>query len=54
MSSLLQWLLGIRRSSGEVALGGSTQLELTSLPAGGAALLLVVATVALAYMRGGI
>ena len=50
MSSLLQWLLGIRRSSGEVALGGSTQLELTSLPAGGAALLLVVATVALAYM----
>jgi hypothetical protein len=50
MSSLLQWLLGIRRSSGEVALGGSTQLELTSLPAGGAALFFVVATVALAYM----
>jgi hypothetical protein len=50
MSSLLQWLLGIRRSSGEVALGGSTQLELTSLPAGGAALFFVVATAALAYM----
>ena len=50
MSSFWQWLLGIRRSSGEVALGGSTQLEFTSLPSGGAALLLVVASVALAYM----
>ena len=50
MSSLWQWLLGIRRSSGEVALGDSTRLELTAMPAGAAALALVVAVVALAYV----
>jgi hypothetical protein len=50
MSSFWQWLLGLRRSSGEVALGDSTRLELTAMPAGAAALALVVAAVALAYV----
>jgi hypothetical protein len=47
MSSIWQWLLGIGHSPGEVTLGGSTRLELTALPAGGAAVALIVAVVAL-------
>src|SRR5438132_272843 len=50
MGSIWRWLLGIRQSSGEIALGDSTRLELTAMPAGGAALALVVAAVALAYL----
>ena len=50
MSSFWQWLLGLRRSSGEVALGGNTRLELTAMPAGSAWLVLVLAAVAFAYM----
>jgi hypothetical protein len=50
MMSLLHWLLGIKQSSGEVALPQSTRLELTGLPAGGVAFALVVAAVALGYL----
>jgi hypothetical protein len=50
MGSIWRWLLGIRQSSGEIALGDSTRLELTAMPAGGAAIALVVAAVALAYL----
>jgi hypothetical protein len=49
MSSLWRWLLGIGRPSGEVAVGGTTRLELSALPAGGYALALVVAVLVLAY-----
>ena len=41
MSRLLYWLLGINRSAGETAPGTNTRLELTTLPAGGAALALI-------------
>jgi hypothetical protein len=50
MSSIGHWLLGIRRSSGEAALGESTRLELAAMPAGAAALVLVVLALVLAYM----
>ncbi len=50
MTNLWQWLLGIRRSSGDVAVGSSTHLELTGMPSGGLSLALALAAVALAFM----
>ncbi|AGA28205.1 vWA domain-containing protein [Singulisphaera acidiphila] len=47
MSSIWKWLLGIDRSPGEVAPGGSTRLELSALPEGSAALAVLIAAVAL-------
>ena len=47
MSSIRRWLLGVGGSPGEVAPGGGTRVELTALPAGGAALALVAAAVVL-------
>ncbi len=43
MSGIWRWLLGIGGSPGEMAPVGGRRLELTALPAGGAALALVVA-----------
>lgn len=50
MSGIGRWLLGIGRSPGEVALGSGTRLELSALPAGGAAVAAVVAAAALAAL----
>jgi hypothetical protein len=46
MGSIWQRLLGISQSPGDVAPGGATRLELTSLPRGGAALAVVLAAAA--------
>ena len=50
MSSVWRTLLGIQRPSGHVALEGTTKLELTAFPAGGSALTLFVAALALGYI----
>ena len=50
MSSVWRTLLGIQRPSGHVALEGTTKLELTTFPAGGSALVLIVGGLALGYI----
>ncbi|SIN68171.1 hypothetical protein SAMN05444166_0063 [Singulisphaera sp. GP187] len=50
MSSIWKWLLGIDRSPGEVAPGGSTRLELSALPDGSAALATLLTAVALSVL----
>ncbi len=50
MSGIWRWLLGIGRSPGEAAPVGGARLELTALPAGGGALVLIVAGLILAAL----
>ena len=50
MNSISRWLLGIGRSPGAVTLGGGTRLELSALPSGGAALAVIVAALAVAFL----